>query len=226
MDVFFERAKRTKRLNSQGFIVDFEERNRNIAMILLTAVILGLAGGYGRAQMSGRPYQIADIRLIGLALLAFLPQFFAFYFPATRANLPNRWIPFILVASQALLLVFAWTNRKLPGFWTLGLGLLANFTVIILNGGLMPLTPEVAGMLVLPGQENLLKIGQRVGFGKDVLLQKADTRLWFLGDIFLLPAFFNYRLAFSIGDILISMGAFWFLWQLGGPHQITREVST
>jgi hypothetical protein len=66
-------------------------------------------------------------------------------------------------------------------------------------------------------------LGQRVGYGKDILLAKEDTVLWFLGDIFLLPAFFNYPLAFSLGDILISTGAFWLLWQLGGPRHFNLE---
>lgn len=194
-------------------------------MVLLIAVALGLAGGFFRARTSGRVYQTVDIKLVGLVLLAYLPQFFAFYLPATRSRVPDEWIPWILISSQLLLLVFAWANRKYPGFWLLGLGLLANFTVIALNGGMMPLLPEVADQLVLPGSESMLQRGQRVGFGKDILLAKEDTVLWFLGDIFLLPAHFNYPLAFSLGDILISTGAFWLLWQLGGPRQFNLEVN-
>jgi hypothetical protein len=194
-------------------------------MVLLIAVALGLASGFTRARFSGREYQVIDIKLIGLVFLAYLPQFFAFFLPATRSQIPDEWIPWILVGSQLLLLVFAWVNRKFPGFWLLGLGLLVNFTVIALNGGMMPLLPEVAEQLVLPGSESMLQLGQRVGFGKDILLAKEDTVLWFLGDVFLLPALFNYPLAFSLGDILISTGAFWLLWQLGGPRQFNLEVS-
>lgn len=194
-------------------------------MVLLIAVVLGLASGYLRARLSGRQFQSVHVKAVGLVFLAYLPQFFAFYFPHTRPQIPDNWVPYILVGSQLLLLVFAWLNRQLPGFRLLGLGLLANFTAIVLNGGMMPLLPDVARELVLPGSENLLIEGQRVGLGKDILLAKENTRLWFLGDIFLLPAFLNYPLAFSIGDILISTGAFWLFWQLGGPRQFTREVS-
>ena len=62
-------------------------------------------------------------------------------------------------------------------------------------------------------------IGERVGFGKDILLTTAETKLWFLSDIFLLPKWTHYRAAFSAGDVLISVGAFLFLWSLGGPSQ-------
>jgi hypothetical protein len=194
-------------------------------MVLLISVILGLACGFLRAKLSGRKYQAVDIRLIGLVFLAYIPQFFAFYLPATRSRLPGSWIPAIQIGTQAILLIFAWANRKLPGFWLLMLGLLANFIAILLNGGLMPLQPQIARELVLPGSESMLVEGKRVGYGKDILLARNDTNLWFLGDIFLLPAFFNYPLAFSIGDILISMGAFWLLWQLGSPFSYNQEVS-
>lgn len=194
-------------------------------MVLLIAVALGLICGYLRARLSGRQYQSIDIKLAGFVLLAYLPQLFVFYLPFTRSQIPENWVPFILVGSQILLLVFAWANRKLPGFPLLGLGLLSNFTAIALNGGLMPLMPEIAKNLVLPGSEGLLKLGQRVGYGKDILLDKEATKLWFLGDIFLMPSCMNYPLAFSIGDILISTGAFWLLWQLGSPRQLTQEVS-
>ncbi len=194
-------------------------------MVLLIAVVLGLASGYLRARLSGRQFQSVHVKAVGVVFLAYLPQFFAFYLPGTRPQIPDNWIPYILVGSQLLLLVFAWLNRQLPGFRLLGLGLLSNFTAIVLNGGMMPLLPEVARELVLPGSEHMLIEGQRVGLGKDILLSKENTRLWFLGDIFLLPAFLNYPLAFSIGDILISTGAFWLFWQLGGPRQFTREVS-
>ncbi len=195
-------------------------------MVLLVSVVLGLTGGFLRAKLNSRKYQAVDIRFVGLVFLAYIPQFLAFHLPATRSRIPDGWIPFIQIGSQAILLVFAWMNRKLPGFWLLALGLLANFMAIVLNGGMMPLQPQVARQLVLPGSESMLKEGYRVGFGKDILLSREDTKLWFLGDIFLLPSFFNYPLAFSIGDILISTGAFWLLWQLGGPRRHTQEVST
>jgi len=196
-----------------------------INMVLLIAVALGLICGYIRARLSGRQYQSIDIKLFWVVFLAYLPQLFAFYLPATRARIPDSWIPVILISSQLLLLIFAWVNRQVPGFRLLGLGLLSNFSAILLNGGMMPLMPNIAEKLVMPGSEAQLIPGQRIGFGKDILLEKHATRLWFLGDIFLLPGCLKYPLAFSIGDILISTGAFWLLWQLGGPRQLTREVS-
>ena len=172
-----------------------------------------------------RPYQAVEVRFAWLVLVAYLPQFFAFYLPATRSSFPENWVPVVLVGSQVLLLLFVWLNRRLPGFWLLGLGLFANLLVISLNGGLMPLMPQNAARLIPAGSPVTLQLGERVGFGKDILLEKANTRLWFLGDVFMLPGVFSYPLAFSIGDILISTGAFWLLWKLGSPRLISKEVS-
>ena len=89
----------------------------------------------------------------------------------------------------------------------------------------MPLMPENAARLLPAGSPVVLQLGERVGFGKDILLERANTRLWFLGDVFMLPEILRYPLAFSIGDILISVGAFWLLWKLGSPRHIIKEVS-
>ena len=186
-------------------------------MILLFAVLFGLIAGFIRARVGKRAYKSFSLKGIWLVFFAYLPQFFAFNLPATRSIMPDSWIPPILVSSQILLLVFVWINRTQSGFLLLGLGLLFNFLVISLNGGMMPISPETVNQLIEPGTTVNLQIGRRVGTGKDILLQPADTKLSFLSDRFTLPKWIPYRLAYSFGDILISMGAFWLLWQLGGP---------
>jgi hypothetical protein len=194
-------------------------------MILLIAVIVGLTSGLIRARINGTTYQSVEIKSIGLVFLAYLPQFFAFNLPLTRTRIPTSWIPYILIGSQILLFWFVWVNRRVPGFHLLGLGLLSNFLAIALNGGMMPLLPENAARLVTPGSGMEFEIGQRAGFGKDVILAREETHLWFLGDVLMLPEWLRYPLAFSIGDILISMGAFWLLRELGNPNSHSTEVS-
>lgn len=106
----------------------------------------------------------------------------------------------------------------------MGIGLLSNFIVIALNHGYMPLSPDTVTRLI--GNDNLaiFTIGERVGYGKDILLPVEQTKLWFLSDVFTFPAWVNYGVAFSIGDIFISIGAFLFLWSLGGASPILNPL--
>ena len=193
-------------------------------MILLIAVLLGFTAGFIRAQINGSVLQPVGINKIGLVFISYLPQFFAFSFPLTRTKIPDSWIPVILIGSLLILLFFTWENRRLPGFWLLGLGLFCNFLAIVSNGGMMPLPPENAEKLLAPGSSLQLEIGQRAGFGKDVILLQESTNFFFLGDIFMLPEWMHFPLAFSIGDILISVGAFLFLYQLGKPDISPAEA--
>lgn len=90
------------------------------------------------------------------------------------------------------------------------IGLLLNLTVIVVNGGFMPISPQSAEKLVGPEIASELAPGSRFGL-KDILLPTHETRLEFLADRFLSPANFPYQVAFSLGDIFIACGAFWIL---------------
>lgn len=187
-------------------------------MILLLAVAAGWLAGLSRAWHGGRRLASPSLRWFWLVPVAFLPQWLAFYLPTTRRLIPDNLAAAALVGSQAFLLVIAWFNRSQPGFWALGLGLALNLLVIALNGGFMPISPETLSRLVPDALPDAWQIGRRLGSGKNVILPIAATRLWWLGDRFLLPKWFPYRAAFSLGDVFIAGGAFWFLWVLGEDH--------
>jgi hypothetical protein len=174
------------------------------------------------AWAARRPYEVPHLRWAWLVLVAFIPQFFAFVLPATRASFPTAWIPAALVGSQALLVAFTLVNIRRPGFWLLGLGLLLNLTVILLNGGMMPISPETIQQLYPNAAADSWQIGQRLGVGKDMVQTVSQTQLWFLSDHFTLPNWIPYRVAFSPGDVLISIGAFWLLIAFGG-RTISKE---
>jgi len=107
------------------------------------------------------------------------------------------------VSSYLLLLSFAVANLRRPGLLLMGVGLLLNFLAIVSNGGLMPVTPDTLER-VGPPPENV-SLGEWVPHTKDVLLERADTRLWLLTDVL---AWKNPTRvsAFSIGDVIIAAG--------------------
>jgi hypothetical protein len=158
------------------------------------------------------PRTLPKLRLRRLIFLAFIPQTLLFILPATRPSFPVALAALTLVISQIMLLTFAWANRRLSGMWLMGLGLVLNFLVIVANGGLMPISPETVQIIAPQAVPGSWAIGQRLGYTKDIVLPLAQTHLWPLSDCLTLPTWIPYRLAFSIGDILIICGVGWTLW--------------
>jgi hypothetical protein len=193
-------------------------------MILAIAVAFGLVAGLCRAWFNKRKYQTIDLKYGWLVLVAVIPQALVFWMPwtsKTQAFISSQWIPIILVVSQILLLVCVWINRKLPGMASLGLGLFLNTLVVTLNGGMMPISPDTVKLLIPNAPSTSWSVGARLGNGKDIVLTEAQTRLSILSDRFLFPQWFLYRVAFSIGDVFISIGIIWLLWSLGGSGSVT-----
>jgi hypothetical protein len=186
-------------------------------VILLVGVLAGLIAGYGRALLVGRPYILPAIQRVEIVLLAFLPQALTFFVPQTSELVSQQWIVFLLPISLGILVLFVWYNRQLAGFWLLGLGLLLNLAVISANGGLMPVSPET--LKIVHGVQVEAVIGSRALGSKDIVLPVEQTRLEWLGDRFTVPEELPIQFAFSAGDLLLAVGAFWALWVGGAVRQ-------
>ena len=102
----------------------------------------------------------------------------------------------MLAGSYALLLLFAWANRRLPALWLVMAGLVLNILVIGVNGGM----PVSASALETAGAraEGLLDAGAKHH------LMGPDDRLTPLGDVIGIPP--PIGAVISIGDVLLYAG--------------------
>lgn len=187
-------------------------------MVLLLAIAAGLITGLLWARWRKQPYRSPDLRLLWLAFAAFLPQFVVIFLPVTRELFPDWLAAVLLIASQVLLLAFAWMNRNQLGMFILLCGAALNLTVMAANGGFMPIGPQTAGRLVSENRLRDFPPGSRFG-PKDILLGPQDTRFEWLADRFLPPAWSPYQVAFSLGDVFIALGTFWLL---ASPQSLTQ----
>jgi hypothetical protein len=103
-------------------------------------------------------------------------------------------------------------------------GFIANFLVILSNGGFMPISPDTIDRMIPEGSTFSYQLGQRLGTGKDIVLEEKNTIFAFLSDMIVSPRFLNYSFAFSLGDVLISIGVIWLFWSLGGPQKKLSET--
>ena len=76
----------------------------------------------------------------------------------------------------------------------------------------MPISLHTANLLTGKDVLQFVNLGSRFG-EKDILMPVQNIHLEFLTDRFLLPAWLPYKVAFSLGDVLISVGAFCLLAQ-------------
>jgi hypothetical protein len=172
-------------------------------MLLLYAVLIGLVAGLisgGKFAALGSTH----IRLWPVALIGLVAQLLLFSSPL--AAVVGPWGPSLYVVSTVLVLMALVWNLRQPGFWLIILGALANFAVIVLNGGQMPASADawqvLTGVATVPTTD----------FSNSALIG-PNTVLPFLGDVFVLPRPIPMANVFSIGDVLIGVGGAVFVFQ-------------
>jgi len=177
-----------------------------LAASVVAAVLIGLVRGGDLRRLGQLPLQWTAV-----AVVAFGAQIYLIYFPeAVGQGIASPRV-ILLILSYLLLLAVAWKNRRLPGVWVMGIGFIANFAVMLLNGGYMPITPEALAQVGHSRNVQSLEMGARVMATKDIVLPRDMTVAWWLADVFVLPPPFPIPSVFSPGDALIAIGACWLL---------------
>jgi hypothetical protein len=112
--------------------------------------------------------------------------------------------PPLYVGSSLAVLAALLLNLRQPGFRLIAYGAALNLLPILTNGGYMPSAPEawlsLTGTAAVPTDEYTNSI-----------LMTPSTAFPALGDIFVLPRPLPLANVFSIGDVLIGVGAAVFL---------------
>lgn len=152
---------------------------------LILAVVIGLVSGGRLSGLSSLRLRWAPLALVGLGLQLFLP--------------PGNWPLVLLMVSFVLLTIFAIRNLKVAGFPLVLVGLLMNFLVIGVNGGM----PVPRHALEASDQMGELQYLIDHGGAKHHLATSEDSLL-FLADVIPLGA--PVRQAISLGDIFVYIG--------------------
>jgi hypothetical protein len=192
-------------------------------MILIALCLVFLLG---LAVVGGRVSNLAsvDVKWGWLAPLAFIMQAYLIFFPAQRAGGLLSARSMLLTVSYILLFVVVWQNRHLSGVKLIGLGLVLNFLVMVVNGGFMPIAPETLVQIGYDGNAPQLETGYIVGRTKNMVAEPGEARLWFLSDIMVVPKPFPIPTALSLGDVLIVLGLFLFLREFMFMHRAPASL--
>jgi energy-coupling factor transporter transmembrane protein EcfT len=156
-----------------------------VALSLAIAIAVGYILGGRLSSLSELKPRYGSLALIGLLL-----QF---------VNPPGRWPFVMLVTSFVLLTVFVIANVRVVGFAAILAGVLLNFAVIAVNGGM----PVARDAIVASGQSDTLAPLIDHG-GVKHHLAGPDDRLLFLGDVIAVPS--PVRQVISIGDVFTYGG--------------------
>ena len=183
-------------------------------VIYLEALILAIVLGY---IFKGRLRNLAELEFKGLFLFiaAFLIQFIIDIKMAHP--LIQAYGRYFHVFSYLLLFYGLYVNRKIPGMAIIGVGIFLNFLAIVANGGYMPADPRT----ISPEWLSMMKRGI---LGTHTLIDE-HTRLKFLADNIYLsfyPITFSYgKPIISFGDIFLTIGVFWLVFQ-GMRRKMTK----
>lgn len=164
-----------------------------LALVLFLAMAIAVLRG-------GRLANLGDVqlRMWWLLPLGFLLQIATSWLPSSAPWAANVGLGLILV-SFVPLLVLVILNRSRTGMWLAGVGILMNFSVIALNGGMPVLEGAAEAASGFTGAP--LSVAESY---KHVVMD-ASTRLGFMADVIPIR-FANQGQVVSLGDVFLAVG--------------------
>ena len=173
-------------------------------MLFLAGVVAALIVGYVLGGRAGRIAQL-PARWWWLAPVALCVQIVMIY---GFRGASDELFAGVIIATHAALVFIAIVNHALPGARIMALGILLNLLVMVANGGLMPISPEI---IQRAGRFEPWKVGDglpgtRLTQSKDVLRLPEDTWFEFLADRYWTGLPGRLGVIFSIGDVVLLFG--------------------
>jgi hypothetical protein len=180
-----------------------------ILVLVGVAALVAIARGGSLARLAQLDLHWFLLLFVPLALQLLI------YTPlAERLALPA---PAVYVTSMLVAALVVARNARQPGFPVLLAGLLANLAVIAANGGYMPVSEAARAASGLP---------PIAGSHNNVVPMSDATPLWFLGDLFPIPSVVPLANVFSVGDVLIALGACMFILAASRAPDGARQGTT
>jgi hypothetical protein len=162
-------------------------------MFILYAVLAGLTIGL---LSGGSAARLGDLRVRWAPLIALGMAVQVLIFVSALGDAIGPAAPVVYVGSNVAVLVAVWRNLAIPGLPLVLVGGVANLVAIVANRGFMPVSPDA-----------LIAIGRvsRDGYSNNRVVD--DVVLRPLTDLFAMPSWIPMANIFSIGDVLIGVGA-------------------
>jgi len=162
----------------------------SLAFPVLAALVVGLALGGSVGRLAELP-----LRAPWLFLSAVVLQIVAFPVGVLPWRTHDAVASVLWVTSYGLLLLAALLNRRLTGVPIVALGMLLNLAAILANRGTMPVRIEA------------MHDAGRVAVTQANSTALADPALPWLVDRWAAPHWIPLANVFSIGDVVIAVGA-------------------
>ncbi|OXM13878.1 DUF5317 domain-containing protein [Paenibacillus herberti] len=174
-------------------------------------ILLGLIVGFIRAGWKNGLIALSNIQIrYGWVFPVLLLVQFGLFFLQEKFTFFAQFNGYFYIVIYVTGISLLWLNRHQQGLGIILVGVLLNFAVMLANGGRMPVALEAAAVLD-PIYTEMLKSGDAV---TKHFLMNESTRLSFLGDIIPLGPPYPRSQAISIGDVVINVGVFLYLFQL------------
>ncbi len=195
-------------------------------MIILAAVILGLLIGFIRR---GKLLGIGKIKRWPLGLIGLVILIFLHYTPYMSSIPFASFLPIVSFLGYLLILITLIFNMDSIFSIMLAVGITANFVVIFINGGYMPVQESIVALMPV---ENPVTISIIDGLNPVyMIMQQPGTLLWYLGDVLPLPFLRDLTCytgsvpGLSAGSIFIVIGLIgWIQALMAGARQETNKI--